>query len=104
MNSKQSAKRSPASRGCEENKGTAERYREPAFIQELREKAGGYLVGADQYKSSAGGWVPKDVIEGGQLFKAIVFLRPPHENEGKIAQHLPELLPQLLYPQNPKPS
>ena len=104
MNSKQSAKRSPASRGCQENKGTAERYREPAFIQDLREKAGGYLVGADQYKSSAGEWFPKDVIEEDQLFKAIVYLRRRHENEVKIAEHFPELLDKLLDPEDPEPA
>jgi hypothetical protein len=93
MNSKQSAKRSPASRGCQENKGTAQRYLEPAFIQGLRKKAAGYFIGAD----------PKEITED-PLFKAIVYLRRRHENEVKIAEHFPELLDKLLDPEDPEPA
>jgi hypothetical protein len=113
MSSKRSAKRSPASQGCQENKGAAQRYLEPAFLRELRIKAEGYLVSADRNKSSEGEWFPKDVIED-PLFYAIVYLRRRHENERKLAERLisgqpvgyqlPKLLDQLLDPEDPEPA
>jgi len=103
MSSKRSVKPSQAFRDSQENKGTAERYLEPAFIRELREKAAGYFIGADKRKSSKKEWFPKKITED-PLFKAIVYLRRRHENKQKLAERFPELLDELLDPEDPEPA
>jgi hypothetical protein len=79
MNSKRSAKRSPVSRDCQENKSADERYLEPAFIDELREKAVRYFIGADQSR------FPKRITKD-PLFQAIAYVRSWHLSEQKLAK------------------
>ena len=75
MSSKRSAKRSPVSRSSQENKPDPQRYLQPDFIRELRKKAVGYYIGADQYSSPTDGKrFPKEISED-PLFQAIAYVR-----------------------------
>jgi len=100
MNSKRSEKRSQQSRDSQENNAAAG-LRDPAFIRNLRAKAINYLVGADQHKSpSTKARFPKRITED-PLFQTISYLRRRFHAEQKVVKEFPELLNEILGPEEP---
>jgi hypothetical protein len=103
MSSKRSAKRSQASRDSQEN-NVAAGLRDPTFIRDLRAKAVSYLVGADQHTSqSTKARFPKRITED-PLFQTISYLRRRFHTEQKVVHEFPELLNEILGPEDPEPA